>query len=614
MATMAATRWLGRRTRRRAVLRGAALGGGTLTAALALACGGSSTKQSGGTSGGGAASSGTTPSGAGAGAVSTKPLTGKETVEDLRERFHGRHLKDLPGQKDGPKYGGTYRRRGNLPISWDFASPQGALLASYAFFHNALIAFAAGDFVPNHNLWTIEGDMAQKWEQPDTKTFTFKLQPNIKWQNIPPVSGREFTSEDAKYVIEVYKKAPAQAPIFQHVDRVETPDKSTVVIKMTQPTAYFLLQQLQPFALYFAREQHESKEGLKSGPIGTGAFIYEQGQYNVGFTAKKNPEYFKKDARTGKQLPYLDRADTKFFADFATALAAFRDKQLDEYYLQNPREIRDLLKTNPDAVIQITTPPPSYQPYVVMRLDKPPFNDVRVRRAMSMALDRDSIIAGVTDGFAGYGYAQDWTYFGQEWPWTQKDVGDYNKFNLAEAKKLMEAAGFGNGFGRTIKFALPTTASGLYYDTFVLMADQWRKLGIQTDIWAPADYAQVYNQYYGGSFEDMVGTGVIGPGIDPDSFAYEPLNSKSPKNYYFVKDPQLDTWTEQQRVEMDTEKRKKILRQIMDRDLDQMYRIWGITPYRIRMRHSYAFNITDEIGAWEPGWGSRGVELVWLNK
>ena len=415
-------------------------------------------------------------------------------------------------------------------------------------------------------------------------------------------------------MLDIYKTAPAQASMFQHVDHVETPDKSTVVIKMTKPTAYFLLQQLQPFALFFSREQNESKDGLKKGPIGTGAFIYEDGQQNVGFSAKKNPDYFKKDARTGKQLPYADRVESKFFPDFATALAAFRDKQTDEYYLQSPREIRELLKTNPDAIMQITTPPPSYQPHVAMRLDKAPFNDVRVRRAMSMALDRDSLIDGITDGFAGYGYAQDWSYFGQQWPWTQKDVGEFNKFNLAEAKKLMEAAGFGNGFGRTLKFAMPTTASGLYYDTFVLMADQWRKLNIQTEIWAPADYNQVYNQYYDGSFEDMVGTGVIGPGIDPDSFAYDPLHSKSRKNYYFVRDGQIDEWADAQRIELDKEQRKKVLRQIMDRDIDQMYRIWAITPYRIRMRHPYAFNITDEIGAWEPGWGSRGVELVWLNK
>ncbi len=613
---MGTSRWMRRQVDRRAALRGAALGGGTLAAALAVACGGSDKKESSSTSSGssGAAStSGTTSSGAG-GAASTKPLTGKETLEELRERFHGRQLRTLPGQKDGPKYGGVYRRRNNLPISWDFASPQGALMASHAFMHNALITFAAGDFVPNHNQWTIEGDMAAKWEQPDDKTFTFKLHPGIKWHNVPPVNGREFTSEDAKYVLDVYKKAPAQAPVFQHVDRIETPDKNTVVIKMTQPTAYFLLQQLQPFALFFSREQHESSAGLKSGPIGTGAFIYEQGTNNVGYTAKKNPEYFKKDTHSGKQLPFIDKVDSKFFPDFATALAAFRDKQTDEYYLQTPREIRELLKTNPDAVIQITTPPPSYQPHVAMRLDKAPFNDVRVRRAMSMAIDRDSIIEGVTDGFAGYGYAQDWSYFGQEWPWTQKDVGEYNKFNLAEAKKLMEAAGFGNGFGRTLKFALPTTASGLYYDTFVLMADQWRKLGIQTEIWAPSDVAQVYNQYYAGNFDDLVGTGVAGPGIDPDAFAYEPLHSKSPKNYYLVKDPQLDTWADAQRVELQTESRKKVLRSIMDRDLDQMYRIWGMTPYRIRMRHSYAYNITDEIGAWEPGWGSRGVELVWMNK
>src|SRR5262249_20223171 len=240
-----------------------------------------------------------------------------------------RNLKQLAGQKSGPKYGGTLRWSSDVPITWDLASASASLLASWAMFHNGLITFEMGDLSENLNLVKMQGDLAQGWEQPDKHTLTFKLNQGIKWQTVPAVGGRAFKAEDVKYAVEVYQKAPVQSTIYRDVDHVETPDDTTVVFKMKQPVSYFLNVLMQPMNLIFSREQHQSADGLKSGPIGTGAFIYEGGQNRVGWRARKNPEYFKKDPWTGKQLPYLDRIETRYFADSNAAIAAFRDKQID---------------------------------------------------------------------------------------------------------------------------------------------------------------------------------------------------------------------------------------------------------------------------------------------
>ena len=176
---------------------------------------------------------------------------------------------------------------------------------------------------------------------------------------MPPVNGRTFSAEDVKYCVEAYQKAPVQSAIYRDVERVETPDANTVVFKMKQPAAYFLRVLMQPMNLVFSREQHQSSEGLKSGPIGTGAFIYESGQDRVGWKARKNPDYFKKDPFTGKQLPYVDRIETVFYPDTNAAVAAFRAKQFDVYYAGNRSAWMDVLKTNPELITQITTPPPS---------------------------------------------------------------------------------------------------------------------------------------------------------------------------------------------------------------------------------------------------------------
>jgi peptide/nickel transport system substrate-binding protein len=600
-----------------AITRRRALGALTLggTAAFVAACGGGKSEDKGATAQqGGAAGTGTGQGGVFLDAKS-KPVTGKETIEELRERFHPRHLKQLPGQKNGPKYGGTLRWASNVPVSWDLAGPAASLLASFRVFHNGLISFEMGDLSENLNLVKMEPDLAESWEQPDKQTYTFKLHAGIKWQNVAPVFGRAFTAEDVKYAVEVYMKAPVQSVIYRDVDRVETPDAGTVVFKMKQPVAYFLGVLMQPHNMIFSREQHQSPDGLKGNPVGTGAFIYEGGQDRVGWKARKNPDYFKKDKWTGKQLPYLDAIDTKYFADSNAALAAFRDKQTDVFYPLNRSMWLDVLKTNPEVITQITTPPPSYQPYMGMRVDKAPFSDVRVRRALSMAINREDIIFGPFDGMAGYGYAQDWSYFGQEWPWTLDQLGPYMKFDVAEAKKLLQAAGFSSGVGRRIEM-YHIASTGINFDVGQLVADMWKKnLGIDVVETVPPDSAAWQQKFYGVQYDDIIIAAVAGPSLDPDAYAYDPLHSKSTKNYFKVNDPELDRLTEAQRVEFDVPKRQQLLRQIMQRDLDQMYRLWTVTPYKINVRYPYLYNAVDQIHAWGPlGWGSKVCEYIWMDK
>jgi peptide/nickel transport system substrate-binding protein len=611
------------RTRSRAVTRRWALGTAALGgAAFIAACGGSDKKSDsgGGTSQG---SAGTTTSGGGGGQATTqvfldaksKPVSGKEKVEELRERFHPRNLKQLAGQKNGPKNGGTLRWSSNVPVSWDLAGPAASLLASWAIFHNGLITFEMGDQSENLNLVKMQGDLAKSWEQPDKSTLTFKLNEGVKWQNVAPVNGRAFTAEDVKYAVEVYQKAPVQSTIYRDLDKVEVPDANTVVFKMKQPVAYFLRVLMQPMNLIFSREQHQSPDGLKSKPIGTGAFIYDGGQDRVGWKAHKNPDYFKKDPFTGKQLPYLDGIDTKYFADANAALAAYRDNQIDVWGAPTRLTWLDVLKTHPQSITQITTPPPSYQPYIAIRNDKPPFNDVRVRRALSMAIDRDAIISGVFDGMAGYGYAQDWTFFGQEWPWSLDQVGQYSKYDPGEAKKMLAAAGFGSGVGRKIEIQ-HAAATGYNFDTGQLVADMWKKnLGIDVVESVFVDAATWNDKFFNLKYDDAIVAGVAGPSLDPDAYAYDPLNSKSTKNYFKVVDSDLDRLTEAQKVEFDIPKRQQLLKEIMARDLDQAYRMWTVTQYKINVRYPYLYNAVDQVHAWGPaGWGSKVCELIWMDK
>ena len=531
------------------------------------------------------------------------------TLEEMRTVFSGAQLKNLPGQSDGPKTGGTMRWASRTPVTWDPTSPAGSLMASYQFSHNQLIQFRVQDFVDNPNFMEVEGVLAEGLpEQPDDLTFTFKLREGVKFQDVAPVDGREFTSADVQYCVEAYRTAPAQAPTFADVDTVDAPDDYTVTFKMSSPAAYFLGAFVIPFHWIFSPEQHSGPDGLTKLPIGTGPFLFKSAEDLAGYKFERNPDYFRADERTGMQLPYLDALETTYYPSPAQSIAAFRAGDIDHLWPQNFDAWLDVMDSNPDSVTQITTPPPSFQPFIAMRVDQPPLNDPKVRRALSMLIDRDGIIDSIAGGMAAYGYGQDWTYFGNEWPFDSTQLGQYSTYDPGEAKKLLSAA---SADDLELDF-LMTQTSGFNFEVWNAVAGMWDAAGVQSVINAPQDPAQWQQQFYGGTYKNLTGTGFIGPGWDPDTFAYHALYSKSPKNYFKVKDSKIDDLALRQRTELNREDRLATLTELMEYDLDQVTRLWTVAPYKINLRKPNMFSLIDTEAAWNPvGWGSAGLDKAW---
>ncbi|MGI8552435.1 MAG: ABC transporter substrate-binding protein [Dehalococcoidia bacterium] len=606
------------RVSRRGVLRGGALG--TIGFGSILAgCSSSKSKSKSSTgtvSNASSSTNGGTPGPGSAAAVPSVADPAKLTLEQYRSLYSGSRFKGLAAQKDGPKRGGTLHYSSRTPVNWDPTGPAGSLLSSFLYAHNQLLEFEIDDAIPNPNLMQVKPVLAKAMpEQPDELTYIFKLQQGVKFQNVPPVPEREFTSADVAFCSQAYQKAPAQAPTFEDLDQIQTPDQYTVVYKMKRPAAYFLGTFVIPFHWIFAREQYEAPGGIKAKPIGTGPFLFKSAENLGNYSFVRNPNYWRKDPVTNQPLPYLDGLEGVFYATPAQQYAAFRSGSFEHVWPQNFQAWLDLVKSNPDSVTQVTTPPPSYQPFIAMRIDKPPLNDVRVRRALSLAVDRDAIIKSLAQGMAGYGYGQDWTYFDQEWPWTADQLGPWNsKADPKQAKDLLKAAGFANGIPDKLEFLL-TSFAGFNFEVYNAVAAQWQDIGVQTTINAPQDLATWQKPYYSGTYNAFAGTGLIGPGWDPDAFAYHALYSKSPRNYFHVDDPAIDELVVKQRQTLDRTARQQILKQIMQKDLDQVTRIWTVTPYKINMRKPFTYNLVDTEAAWNPvGWGSLGLETAWINK
>jgi ABC-type transport system substrate-binding protein len=318
-------------------------------------------------------------------------------------------------------------------------------------------------------------NLAQSWEfSPDKTTITFKLRQGVKWQNIPPVSGRTFDSSDVVESIKRYTAGTgnvaanmnaknASAPILS----VEAPDANTVVYKLKEPTS-FIMQRLANMITgevggIYPKEAAAGFDPRKQ-PIGTGAYMLDKFTPSGSIIYKKHPEYWNKEA--GR----LDSIEIPFISQYTTWLAQLKAGAIYAAPGGNAMvQPEDIIPTKRDVpalnMYSFARPNNNFTPGFTQRFGwkdingkKTPFADVRVRQAISMALDRDAYIDAFNNvsKFEAEGLPMETFYYtsmgyvpGVTLDPRDKSFGDNAKYftrNLEEAKKLLSAAGFANGF------------------------------------------------------------------------------------------------------------------------------------------------------------------------
>jgi peptide/nickel transport system substrate-binding protein len=538
------------------------------------------------------------------------------TVErEFQLRYTYAKFRNLPGQKQGPKYGGIFNETKGPPRNWDILDP-GFDESSIGPVYSGLIDLPITDFDDVHRGIRPTGDLAESWEQPDPTTIIFTLHQGVKFQDRPPLNGRLLTTEDVRGSHEAFRKAPTQGPNHADVKSIEAVDDRRVRFTFNRPAPYFLNNLLSHkhsvVPPEFLGTDRSKTEAVGSGPMMLKG--WEAGQY---VEWQRNPTYFKKDKRTGMQLPYLDGMRGQNPGDRNAWLAAWRNGQIDQilfgYGVSELKSVNVL--NDPNAVFQVVSPSTWGMTHVAFKLDKPPWNDVRVRRALSLALNRKEMVDGLCDGLAAEGaYPLDWTFFKddkmgeyQEWPWRPEQLGQYQKHDPNQAKQLLAAAGFSAQnpltFEATGIVAADPGGYLLRHVTHLAILDQWKQTfgnainptftGLESVAYGTAQLR--------GDYPDVYLGWLTGPAYEPDGFLYAQLHSKSSANVFNVKDPEIDQATEAQRAVMEEDKRRPHWQKVMDRDLDQVYRIFTYHGYKLQARRAYMFNVLDAMHAWTPG-------------
>src|SRR5881296_3629851 len=255
----------------------------------------------------------------------------------------------LPASTKPPKRGGVLTRASAWdPPVIDPRHTQSVGLFQFAgLTSNRLVRYPFTDEASGPADLALKGDLAESWQSSaDFRVWTFKLRQGVKWQNLPPLNGRELVAADVKYCFEQYAKEGVQAFTFQEVEGMETPDKHTLRVHLKTPNTLLPQNLAEPIALIFSKEVLEEDGDLKKRLIGTGPYIMKEHTRKVRVVLQRNPDYF------DKGRPYIDEYIILSTPDDATRVAAFRTGQSDVIWRASVSDAEAIRKSNPAAIVQ----------------------------------------------------------------------------------------------------------------------------------------------------------------------------------------------------------------------------------------------------------------------
>lgn len=504
------------------------------------------------------------------------------------------------GQAGKPKSGGQLNQTFTSdPFDFDPSGKATGLGNSNVIINvfDSLLHFKSGGDVPYDQL-TLEPGLADRWEVPDAQSFIFHLHPGARFANLPPVGGREVTSADVKWSLEYLsrtgeflkgkKVAPAQfQALYEGLEGIETPDDHTAVVRFGKPFAPFLNYAAAQFNPIVAHEIFDQDGSLSKRAVGTGPFQLDLSATQTGsrWVLKKNPTYF----REGR--PYIDQLNYLVIADDAAMFAAFQTKQLDLLSGQiGPDDANRVKKNSPDAVLYPYTVALPY--HIYMNTKRQPFTDMRVRQALGLAINRDEFLKTFFGGKGGWALAGTFSS-----TYTQAELRQIIKYDPAQAKQLLSAAGYANGVD--IEFIYPGNAYGqIYISALQLFQAQLKQVGINLVLKSldkPDESQRKKEKNFTLTFtQKSVG------GQDLDAYLYGTFFPSSPDNYGNIDDSQLTVMLAAQRQEADQNKRQQLSRQTARYIYDNSLALALFFPVNNELWQPYVKNYATNFGSIDP--------------
>jgi peptide/nickel transport system substrate-binding protein len=502
--------------------------------------------------------------------------------------------------EEKPHYGGVLRVAiAGDPPSLDMHQEQTFMVTiPMSTIYNTLVTFDP------HKYPAIIGDIAKSWTMSDDgMTWTFTLNQGVKFHD-----GSELTSADVKASWDKIVFPPEGAvstrrSYYEAIKSIETPERYTVVFRLHYPSASFLPMLAHPANFIYAKNYLDQDINYyKQHAIGTGPFKlkeYVRGSY---LEVERNTDYWKKG------LPYLDGAKYFMIKDDGARAKSIRSDRTDvEFRGFNPTEV-EAIKNDLGDQVTVRYPKSLIHWGVALNVDQKPFDDERVRKALSLAIDRYDM-AKVLGPLTGLETVGGLMHPDTPWGLSSEELQQFAGFgknyeaNIKEAKRLLAEAGYPDGFktiltNRSVK--LP------YIDLGVYLVSAWKKIGVEAEhkIEESATWSQTRRSRDFALLVDPYGSSAAG---DPDEILNK-FTSGGSANWGRFNEPLADKFYEQQKTELDKPQRVQMVKELQKAVLQKMWWIPGLWWTRIEVRSSRIQN-------YEPlhsHWMNRRLEDVWL--
>ncbi len=509
----------------------------------------------------------------------------KETSQCEPGREHWR-------AQGAPIRGGVVKREQELP-HLDATAP-GARAGYHLGIYEYLVRPRACTFADT----TMAPNLARSWEvSPDGLTWTIKLKEHVAFQDKPPLNGRRFTSADVAWTIDYLKKESDLKSYWEDVTHQE-PDASTVVLTFKQPDPDFIFKLGDERQVMLPHEIKEQFGDFKRVAVGTGAFQLKEFRPNQSLTVERNPNYYE-TGTDGRPLPYLDEIQGVSFADSAALVAALRAGLVDHTHGSQIRKFESeaLQQANPKH--KYYADPAATIFGLWMNPQTAPWNDARVRRAVSLALNRDDIIASDGGGAVYQGFVPQAL---GDFAWPLERVKQTFSFDLPRARQLLAEAGFVQG-EQPYTFA----TGGTYAQQLEVVAKQLDDLGIKTTlVIGPGNASGPIIR----AFENDLTWGPPGGGRFADYWVGDLVRTGAGRNVSRFSDPALDALIDRQKREMNPDQRKQIVDHIQEYMVDQM-------PYVPAVSRVYYGVLSCRVKNMFPNHNSTnyyGFEQAWIDE
>jgi peptide/nickel transport system substrate-binding protein len=448
----------------------------------------------------------------------------------------------------------------------------------------------------------IRGELVERWEWKGPLTLVLHLRKGVMFPDKPGVmKSRELTAEDVVFSYERLDKSPKKiATWFDHVAKVEARDRHTVVFTFKEYNAEWdyrfgwgLYSGIVPKEMASV-DAKNWKNAVGTGPFQLSDFVQGNSQTYV-----RNPGYWDKETvgGTAYRIPFVDKLVYRIIKDEATQHTALRTGKLD---------ILEIIRWTAVAQLESSAPQLKWSrwlsttgQFLAMRVDRKPFDDVRVRRALNMAVDKQEIVKSYYGGNAelfSYPMRPDWPGYYEPLESMPASVKELFVYNPEKAKKLLAEAGYPSGFSFKAQF---TTANPDHADLVPLVAGYLEKIGVRMEL-QPMEY---------GAFLSAMTTRTHGPGYFMNRGHTTPTAGMrsfvtgQTWNPALWSNPAYDKKMEEVFRTRDEAKRQQMLKQMVVEMLDQAPYLWMPTPYLYTAWWPWVQNYGGELraGGYRPG-------------